>query len=85
MTTHAVRVEVKRNAGETAPSLIRRFSRRVQEANVVRQAKSRRYYTRPSSKTAQKARALRRIENQKKNSELRKLGKLDVLKKKRSR
>lgn len=85
MTTNAVRVEVKRGAGETAPSVIRRFSRRVQEANVVRQAKSRRYYQRPRSKTAEKARALRRIENQKQKALLFKLGKLDALKKKRSR
>lgn len=57
-----VTASVKRGATESTPSLIRRFSKRVQGSGVIRRAKSVRYHARTVSKTKRRLSALRRIE-----------------------
>ncbi|HSD12576.1 MAG TPA: 30S ribosomal protein S21 [Patescibacteria group bacterium] len=52
--------EVKRKKGESFESLLRRFSRKVQDSGKLLQAKKIRYYARPKSKSAAHAAALRR-------------------------
>lgn len=52
--------EVKRKKGESFESLLRRFSRKVQESGRILQAKKIRYYARPKSKAALRDAALRR-------------------------
>jgi len=52
--------EVKRKKGESFESLLRRFSRKVQESGKLLQAKKIRYHSRDKSKTAVREAALRR-------------------------
>jgi ribosomal protein S21 len=52
--------EVKRKKGESFESLLRRFSRKVQDSGKLLQAKKIRYFARPKSKNAQRDAALRR-------------------------
>ncbi len=52
--------EVRRKKGESFESLLRRFSRKVQDSGKILQAKKIRYHKRPKSKSAQRDAALRR-------------------------
>lgn len=52
--------EVKRKKGESFESLLRRFSRKVQESGRVFQARKIRFHTGEKSKTAVREAALRR-------------------------
>lgn len=55
-------------------SLIRRFSKRVQGAGIVRKVKSVRYHGRSQSKNRRRTSALRRIAKREKNADLERLG-----------
>lgn len=55
-------------------ALIRRFSKRVQGAGIVRRVKSDRYHARSQSKNRRRTSALRRVEKREKNAELERLG-----------
>ncbi|HBB65417.1 MAG TPA: hypothetical protein DCZ84_02170 [Candidatus Vogelbacteria bacterium] len=68
-------VEVKRASGETSVSVMRRFSKRMQSAGMVRRAKSLRYHSRNQSGLALKKRALKRITRIAEIERLKKLGK----------
>lgn len=52
--------EVKRKKGESFESLLRRFSRKVQDSGKILQVKKIRYHSKDKSKTAVRAGALRR-------------------------
>lgn len=52
--------EVRRKKGESFESLLRRFTKKVQESGKILQAKKIRFRTRPKSKNLQRAAALRR-------------------------
>ena len=67
--------EVEKNQNETNLNLIRRFSKRVQGARALNQARSARFRSRPSSKLKKKERALKRITRGKEIERLKKLGK----------
>ncbi len=69
-------IQVKKNTNENNMGLLRRFSRRVQETNVLRIVKSKRYSERAKSKLAQKKIALKKIARVKVNMRLKKLGKI---------
>ncbi|HYD93357.1 MAG TPA: hypothetical protein VEB18_02800 [Candidatus Paceibacterota bacterium] len=75
---NAVRVEVRRGKNESSASLIRRFSRRAQGLNLVRQMRKKRYYERQKSKNVDHKRALIRSERIAKFNEEVKLGKIDL-------
>jgi ribosomal protein S21 len=68
--------EVKRKRGETFESMMRRFSRRVQQSGKLLQAKKIRFHTPEKSRNLQRASALRREEIKKKRDYLKKIGKL---------
>jgi len=68
--------EVKRKRGETFESMMRRFSRRVQQSGKLLQAKKIRFHTSGKSRNLQRASALRREEIKKKREYLKKIGKL---------
>jgi len=68
--------EVKRKKGETFESLMRRFSRRVQQSGKLIQAKKIRFRIRKKSRNLQRASALRRAELREKHEYLKKIGKL---------
>jgi len=75
MTSKAV-IEVKKNQGESNTSLLRRFSRRVQESGIIYKVKKSRYSERQKSSLTQKTSALRRLKKGKEIERLKKLGKI---------
>lgn len=74
MNTGSVNVSVAKNPNESTPSLMRRFSKKVQSSGIVRKAKSSRYHTRVVSKNKRKDGALRRIVKQEDRAEKEKMG-----------
>lgn len=71
-----VQAEVVKTGAETAVSVIRKFSRKVQGTGIVKLARKRRYYARPSSKVVKKKRALKRIKRGEEYTQLVKDGKI---------
>lgn len=67
---------VQKKESESNASLIRRFTRKVKQANVVSITSARRFYKEPQSSFQRRKSALRRIEFAKKMNRLRKLGKV---------
>jgi len=68
-------IEVKKASNESNMTLIRRFSRRVQEAGIIRTVKANRYSDRAPSKLDRKTSALKRLTRGKEIERLKKLGK----------
>ncbi|MBI5005029.1 MAG: 30S ribosomal protein S21 [Candidatus Lloydbacteria bacterium] len=71
-----INVEVEKNPNESAASLIRRFTKRVQGTNILVKVRGERYASRPQSKFRRKASALRRIARRAEVERLKKLGKI---------
>jgi ribosomal protein S21 len=69
-------IEVTKNPNETSASIIRRFSKRMQGAGLLRKARSIRYKERAESPFVKKKHALKRIARQAETERLRKLGKI---------
>lgn len=55
-------VEVKRKKGESFESMLRRFSKRMQQSGRVLEAKKKRFHLPLKNKTSLKSSALRRLE-----------------------
>ena len=70
-------IEVRKKDKETAISLLRRFSRRVQQSGVLLNARHSRFYTKPKTKRQQKASALRREQLRAQRKHLLKMGLLE--------
>ena len=70
-------IEVRKRDNESSESLVRRFTKRVQQSGVLLRAKKRRFYEREKNKSAQRADALRRKAIREQRDVLRKLGKLE--------
>ncbi|MES2023296.1 MAG: hypothetical protein V4439_01305 [Patescibacteria group bacterium] len=68
-------IEVKKNPNENNASILRRFSRRIQESGIIHKVKGARYNERKESKLKVKAGALKRMGRRKEVEKLRKLGK----------
>ncbi|OHA08226.1 MAG: hypothetical protein A3B37_03265 [Candidatus Sungbacteria bacterium RIFCSPLOWO2_01_FULL_59_16] len=68
-------VYVKRKDRETTASLLRRFSRRVQQSGLLLRARKSRFFISKPTKLARLEKALRRIERTKERERLVKLGK----------
>ena len=68
-------IEVKKASNESNITLIRRFSRRVQEAGIIRAVKGQRYNERAPSKLDRKTSAINRLKRGKEVERLKKLGK----------
>ncbi len=69
-------IEVKKNNNENNSSILRRFSRRIQESGIIQKVKNNRYNERKESKLKVKKSALKRIGKRKEIEKLRKLGKI---------
>lgn len=69
-------IEVKKNPNENNASVLRRFTRKIQESGIIYKVKNNRYNEREESKVKVKAATLKRINKRKANEKLRKLGKL---------
>jgi ribosomal protein S21 len=73
----AVNVSVVKHGTENSMSLIRRFTKRVQGAGIVKRVKGDRYRLRSQSKAKRKNSALVRIAKKEKRTEMEKLGLID--------
>ncbi|MFA6273832.1 MAG: hypothetical protein WC662_01605 [Candidatus Paceibacterota bacterium] len=69
-------IEVTKNSNENNASILRRFSRKIQESNIIRKVKSNRYNERKESKLKIKKSALKRMGRRVEIEKLRKLGKV---------
>ncbi|NOQ67853.1 30S ribosomal protein S21 [Patescibacteria group bacterium] len=70
-------IEVKKKDNESIGSLLRRFSKRVQQSGLLLQARSSRFKDKNLSRTERRKTALRRNEITSEKEKLRKLGKLE--------
>ena len=69
-------ITVRKKEKESVQSLLRRFSRRIQQSGVLVRARRGRFYVSPATKRQKKLSALHRQEVQKERENLYKLGKL---------
>lgn len=69
-------IEVKKNPNENNSSILRRFSRRMQESGIIRKVKGARYNLRKESKLKVKNSALKRMGRRREIEKLKKLGKM---------
>ena len=76
-------VEVRRRERETTASMLRRFTRRVQQSGALVQARKMKFHTTKPTKRAVRESALRRVASAKERVRLDKLGKLPADEKKR--
>lgn len=72
-----VRVEVQKKGNENTSSLLRRFSRKVQGANIIRTMRNRRFFSRPLSKNVQRKKRLTSLKRREQYEDLVKLGKIE--------
>ncbi|MBI2612612.1 30S ribosomal protein S21 [Candidatus Kaiserbacteria bacterium] len=72
----SVNAEVQKSGNETAISIIRKFSRRVQGAGVMKTMRDRRYFARDTSKIVKKKRALKLLKRRAEYKQLVKEGKI---------
>lgn len=70
-------VTVTKRDRETIGSLLRRFTRRIQQSGILIRARKNRFFVSPKTKRAKKLAALWREKAIKENDRLRKLGKLE--------
>lgn len=73
---NVITIEVKRRQSENPATLIRRFSRKVQQAGIIKIARKNQFRLRATSRIKKKNAALRRIARRKETVYLRKIGKL---------
>ena len=78
-------VEVRRKEGESNESLLRRFTRQIQQSRILLRAKRGRFYEPPKNKREIRENARRRQEIRERREYLRKIGKLDELHEKKRR
>jgi len=71
-------IEVRKNPNENNSSVLRRFSRKIQESGIIRKVKGSRYNLRKESKLKVKKNALKRMARRTEIERLRKLGKMPV-------
>jgi len=69
-------IEIKKNPNENNTSVLRRFSRKIQESGIIHKVKKGRYNERKESKLKVKKSALKRMGRRKEIEKLRKLGKI---------
>lgn len=72
----SINAEVQKSGNETALSVIRKFSRRVQGTGLIKSARARRYFTRSASKIVKKKRALKLLKRRAEYKQLVKEGKI---------
>ena len=67
-------MEVKRREGEPTYAFIYRFSKKIRRSGILREAKKRKFKTRPESKLKKKLSALHREKKKKEIAKARKMG-----------
>lgn len=72
-----VPIEVKKKQGESTRSLLRRFSRRIQQSGVLIRARKARFFDKGKSRRERRESALRRVQIVKEKDKLRKMGLLE--------
>lgn len=72
----ATNVQVEKNQNESSANVIRRFTKRMQNAGIVRKVRGERYYSRSKSRNVQKSARLKKLEKKEKYEKLYKLGKV---------
>ncbi len=70
-------IQVKRKERETAESLIRRFSRRVQQSGVLKRVRKLRFRAEEQSRDKRRSEALYKVKIRKEIDRLKKMGKFD--------
>lgn len=70
-------IEVRKQDKETTGSLLRRFSRKIQQSGILIKAKRGRFYRKPKSRRQTQASALRREQIRKERKKLIKMGLLE--------
>ena len=70
-------IEVSKKQGETTRSLLRRFSRRIQQSGVLIRARKARFLEKVKSKSERRDSAIRRIRIVGEKEKLRKMGLLE--------
>jgi ribosomal protein S21 len=68
-------IEIKKNPSENNASVLRRFSRKVQESGIIQKVKGSRYNDREESKLKVKMGTLKKLARKKEIEKLKKLGK----------
>lgn len=71
-----INIELKKNPHENGLSLVRRFSRKMQEAGIIPKVKANRYAVRDTSKLGQKNMRLKSLTRRAEVERLKKLGKM---------
>ena len=71
-----IHVEVSKHKEENNPSVIRRFTKRVQESGVLSHARTLRHHTRPISRAVRRKQTLKLIARRESIAKLLKLGKI---------
>ncbi len=69
-------IEISKNNNENNASILRRFSRKVQESGIIQKVKKNRYNERALSKLKVKQGTLKKLARRKEIEKLRKLGKV---------
>lgn len=72
----ATNVQVTKNNNESSANVIRRFTKRMQNAGIVRKVRGQRYYARIKSRNVQKEARLKKIAKKEAYEEQYKLGKV---------
>ncbi len=72
----AINIQVEKNPNESTSNLIRRFTKRLQNAGIVPKARSIRYYDRIKSRNSDRKAKLRLLKRKETYDELVKLGKI---------
>ena len=67
-------MQVRKKEGETIGSLMYRFSKKVQQSGILREAKKRRFRGRPQNRNKRKLAAMYRDEKKKEVMKARKMG-----------
>ncbi len=67
-------ITAKKREGESASTLLYRFSKRVKQSGVVKEFRKRRFRRRPTSKRRMRVSALHRTKKKAERERLRKLG-----------
>lgn len=67
-------IQVKKREGESASTLLFRFSKRIKQSGVIKEFRKRKFTHRPKSKRARRVSALHRAEKKKEHERMRRLG-----------
>lgn len=72
----ATNVQVEKNQNESSANVIRRFTKRMQNAGIVRRMRDNRYHSRDKSRNVRKEARLKKLAKKENYEKLYKLGKV---------